>query len=367
MGKETISNIQGISMVILFIGGSTYVLGTAGEAGPDLWLAIIIAILFSLVIIRIYSRILSQFPRRNLFQILEDVFGRVIGKIISLLYIWYFFHLTSLVLTNFGEYVNVLQLEDTPKVIIEIAFMLLAIWIVKSGVEVLGRWAALFVIFILFTQAIATSLTIPVMNMNNLRPFLNNGIRPVLKGAFSTFSFPLAETIAFMALFDSLKNNKSSYKVYNIGIIIGGLSIFATSVVDMLVLGKQDFNNLYFLSYATLSRIKFPGSIERIEVGVATSIIVAGFIKISVFLLASCKGISNLFNTDDYRFIVTIIGIFSIILSFIVYDSTMAMVEWGINVYNYYAFVFQVILPIILLIGIEIKIRLRKRKKLHRN
>lgn len=47
MNKEVISDKQGINLVILFIMGSTLVIGTGAEAGKDSWLAIIIAIIFS--------------------------------------------------------------------------------------------------------------------------------------------------------------------------------------------------------------------------------------------------------------------------------------------------------------------------------
>ncbi len=356
MNKEIISNTQGISMMALFIAGSTFALGTAAAAKQDIWLAIIIAILFSLIAVVIYAAILTEFPGKNLFEILEYVFGSVIGKVISVLYIWYFFHLAALVLTNFGQFVNKLGMTDTPKLVIECFFMFIVVLGVRQGIELLGKCSIVFLIMLLVTEFVSITFKIPIINLNHLKPFLYDGLKPVMNSAFSTFSFPFAETIVFMVVFNGLRNKKSYYRVYIIGILIGGLAVLAASVFEMMVLGKVEYLKTYFPTYVAIGRIKFPGFIERIEASISVAILLGGFLKISICLLACCKGISNLFNINDYRFLVTIIAILAIILSSIVYENTMEMVEWAVNVYSYYALVFQVILPIIIFIIMKIRI-----------
>ncbi len=42
--KEAISNRQAISMIILFITGSSLVLGSAKEAENDIWIAILLGL-----------------------------------------------------------------------------------------------------------------------------------------------------------------------------------------------------------------------------------------------------------------------------------------------------------------------------------
>ena len=48
---------------------------------------------------------------------------------------------------------------------------------------------------------------------------------------------------------------------------------------------------------------------------------------------------------------------FMVFFSIIVYKSTMEMEEWAFKVWPYYAFIFQAILPVIILIFAEIKAR----------
>ena len=66
MRKEKISDRQGISLVTLFIFGSTLVMGTGGQAENDAWISIILAIIFSVPILMMYSRILYRYPGEDL-------------------------------------------------------------------------------------------------------------------------------------------------------------------------------------------------------------------------------------------------------------------------------------------------------------
>ena len=65
MNKEIITNKQGISIIVLFILGSSIVLSPGGGAKQDAWIAIIIALLIALPSVFVYSRLLSIYPEKN--------------------------------------------------------------------------------------------------------------------------------------------------------------------------------------------------------------------------------------------------------------------------------------------------------------
>lgn len=355
MNKEKISDKQGIALVALFIMGSSLVIGTGSIAGKDTWLAIILAILFSFPMLMVYARVLFVFPEKDLFDILEIVFGEFFGKIISILYIWYAFHLGVMVLRNFGEFINTVALEETPMIIPIIVLAFLCIWGIKNGMEVLGRVGEVALIILIPLIFLTIGLLMPEVELNNIRPILSNGMNPVLKGAFSVFSFPFAETILFSFVFSGLKKKNSPYKVYTLGLLIGGMIIFATAINELLVLGVNEYTTTYFPAHSSVSRIDVGTFLQRLEIIVAISFLGSGFVKICICLLGACNGIAKVFNFHDYRFIVVPIGLLMINLSYFIYDSTMEMGEWAFTTYDYYAFFYQVILPVFIIIFAEFK------------
>jgi spore germination protein KB len=152
MNKEIISQRQGIIIMILFIFGSTLALGTGSEAKNDAWIAIILGIVFSVPVMLMYSRLLSAYPGKDIFDILNIVFGKFLGRAICILYIWFPFHLGALVIRNFGEFINAVALPETPKIVPMIILAGLSAWVAKQGIDTLSRCAGFFVIIVIFAH-----------------------------------------------------------------------------------------------------------------------------------------------------------------------------------------------------------------------
>lgn len=136
-----------------------------------------------------------------MYDILELVFGKFIGKGISLLFTWFSFFLGILVLRVFGDFISVISLQNTPKIIIMFFLGLLCIWGVSKGIKTLGKWAELFVIGAIVSILLITLFLIPEMKINNLRPVLYGGIKPIIKGTFYALVFPFTQTIIFTTFF----------------------------------------------------------------------------------------------------------------------------------------------------------------------
>lgn len=354
MNKEVISNKQGISIISLFIMGSSMILTTAGEAKKDIWIALILSILSSLPIVLVHARLQSLFPKKDLYDILEFVLGKFIGKGISILFIGFSFFLCGLVLRVFGDFIYVVALADTPKVISMIFTGALSIWIVKEGIEVIGRWGEFFFIVIIVLLMIIFLLLIDNMNINNLCPLFNEDLNIVIKASFHAFVFPFTQTIIFTTVFSTF-NKKDSYKVYTLGILIGWAVLFIFSVNDILVLGVDISGNMYFPSYASARLLKIGTLPADFEIIIAVAFLIGGFIKVSMCLLSTCNGIAKTFGFNDYRFLVTPIGLLVINLSYFIHGNVMEKSKFALEVYPFYALPFQVILPMIILILAEIK------------
>jgi len=361
MEKELITNKQGIMMTILFVLGSNLLLGIAEEAKRDSWIAALLSIIMAVPALLAYSRILSNFPGKNLFEILQMVFGRFFGGVISILYIWYAFHLGSLVVRNFSEFINVIALPETPELFIVVVFMLLCIWAVKDGIELLGKWSEFFTHLVIFFIIALVLLSIPNMELNNILPIMYNGPKPVIKGAISGFAFPFAETVIFTMVFGALKDKSSPYRILLTGMLVGGVILTIVALMNILVLGEKFMSILYFSTYSSIRTVNVGGFIQRVEGSVAISFMIAGFVKVCVCLLAACKGLAKVLKIESYRVIVTPVALLMAEVAYVNYISITVMIDWNYRVYNIYALPFQVLLPIIILIGSEIKIRRSKK------
>lgn len=150
MNRETITDKQSTYLVIMFLLGTATILIRGLEAKQDLWLSIILAMLMTLAMCLIYARLHYLFPHKDLFDILKICFGKLIGKIIGLLYIWFAFHLSALILTYNGFVFTTLHFPETPEIAFNILSVLVGIYAVKLGIEVLARWGNFFLLILIF-------------------------------------------------------------------------------------------------------------------------------------------------------------------------------------------------------------------------
>ncbi len=359
MRKEIITNKEAICLLVIFYFGSSFLLGISNEAKNDGWISGIFGLIFVTPMIFAYIRVLFLFPGKDLYEIFDLTFGKAVGKIFSVLYIWYSFHLGALVIRNFGEFVNTVAMPETPMFVSMLCLTFVSITSVKSGVEVLARTSTYLLPLLLFITMSVQLMGFPLLDFRKIKPFFGNGLPVVLKGGAVAFSFPFAESVLFLAVFSSLKGKESIKKVYLIGTIIGGLLIILTTLRNILILGGIQAK-FYFPSHVAVSRISIGDFLQRIELTVALVFVVSVFVKTSVCLLVACKGIAHLFLLD-YRSIVIQMGLIMLYFSYSLYDSIMEMAHWAFTTYFYYAFPFQVIFPVVLLITAEIKVRRRKK------
>ena len=157
MGKEQISVKQGVCVIMLFIFGSSVVMGVNSEAEQDSWISLMVAAIGSIPMILVYARIVRLSPGMDLFEMLEALLGKVGGKVMVALMTWYALHLGALVLRNFSEFIQIAAMPETPQLPIMIVMMLVAAYMAKSGIETLGRWA-LGILPIILLVVVATVL-----------------------------------------------------------------------------------------------------------------------------------------------------------------------------------------------------------------
>ncbi|WP_339821024.1 endospore germination permease [Paenibacillus sp. FSL R7-0216] len=363
MNKEMVTGGEARTILILFIMGSTMILGAAGQAKRDSWIAILIAIGLAIPVALISARLLTLYPGQNLFDICQNVFGKVLGNLFILLYVWYAVHLASLVLRNYGEFMTSEAMPETPMLVPMLFVCALSVFVVLHGIETLGRSVRLLFNICTVTILLVLFLTIGRMEFNNVLPILDHNWGPVWEGAFSTFSFPFAEAFLLTAIFGGVRDRKSFVRIFLFGLLIGGALILFISLRNIFVLGTYTMSNVYFPSYAAIGRINVGDFIQRIEGTVAIIFVICVFVKFSVCLLAASQGIAKLFRLSSYRSVVLQTGLLTTYLAYSLFDNIMDMEFFATKIYPFYAFPFQVVFPVLLLLIAEIKVRSARRAK----
>ncbi|HHV64124.1 MAG TPA: endospore germination permease [Peptococcaceae bacterium] len=351
MTNVKISGYQLALLIMGFLFGSTAVLNPTAMAGQDAWLAYILAWVGGFMLIWLYVRIALINPSLTLVEILKVTFGKYLGTVIALLYIWYFLHLAALVLRDFGEHMNVTVFYRTPMTFIISCFALLIAYCLRKGLEVTGRAAEILMPYLFIFVIIIFFLLIPEYDTNNLFPFLEKGLTPVIQVAFGVLTFPFGETVTFLMIFPALYSPGQLKKVSFAAFGVMGFIILGIIVRDLLSLGPD-----------LLTRLVFPPSLSteltpelQLEPLISVNFLLGGWVKITVCLYAALVGIAQLLGLNDYKHLVLPLVLLAVGLAMWLYEDLFKMMDWTANVYPYYAFPLQFGIPLLILLVAKIR------------
>ncbi len=354
MNKETISLRQAIYSIMLFIFGSSIVLGVSGTAEQDAWISLLLAMAGTFPLFMMYARIIRLYPETDFFDIVTSLFGNIIGKIVIVLFTWYAIHLAALVLRNFSEFLQIVSMPETPELPLMVALVLVTAYLAKGSTSVLGKWSVVMFPIVAIVILLTVVLSVKDMDLTNLLPIMEKGWVPVLEGAFQIVTFPFAETVVFLCLAGSIKKQDSPYKIYGYSLLFGGLFLALVMVRNIAILGPTMVGISYFPSYTTARILRLGDFLSRIEGTITMNFLLSGIVKIAICLAAGAKGIAKLFNINAYKNMLMPVSMLALALCAIVYKSAMEMFGF-LKYYQFYAIPFQIIIPLAVWITAEIK------------
>ncbi|MED1466967.1 endospore germination permease [Bacillus salipaludis] len=168
----------------------------AEKAGTDGWISLLIGWFFSVMASIFIIKTVERYPNDTLYEILIRLFGKIIGKAVVIVYMFYFAFYAGTILVNGCLYIKAWFLPRTPGFIILLLFSIPTFLVARNGIRILGRYSELSFYMVMW---IPLFFLIPLRDGNWLHflPLLKEGWKPVISAVPTTvFSF-LGFEVAF--------------------------------------------------------------------------------------------------------------------------------------------------------------------------
>lgn len=328
---------------------------TAQSAKNDLWLTGILASLIGFLNVYMVTRLHQLYPKETVIQYSEHIVGKIIGRIIGMVYFLYFLHTTGIIAREYGEFVKGNFLFKTPLLLIISTMILLCAFAVRGGAELLARSAVVLTPLFLIPTLILL-LLIPDADVKNIFPILSHGISPVIKGTITPQAW-VSEFFLMTFFLPSLSDSSKARKWGMISMCAVILSMIFVNLITLFLLGPDISNKIHPILIA-FRYIKLGNLFENMEALLLAMWIVGNFIKIGVFYYAAVFSFGQLFNLSDYRFVVFPLGIFSVVFSMWGLPNFTKLGSYLKNAAPFEITVILMLIPLLLLIVAV----LRKRK-----
>src|SRR5690625_4321124 len=159
------------------------------KAGSDSWISVLLAGVIIQVIILIYAKLVKRFPSHHLYEIIQLVFGKWIGKTIIIFYSIYFIILGGVFLAKYAFILKSWMMPLTPKWILIVLILLLSVYTAIENIQVIARLLTLSsIILVIFIGISAFALR--DAHITYILPIGNSGLKSIIDGIpVSIYSF----------------------------------------------------------------------------------------------------------------------------------------------------------------------------------
>lgn len=357
--KDRIPTSQAVVILINYIlaVGILTLPRTAAEKvkTPDVWITVIIGGLIAMVAGVIIVKLSQQFPGETFYQYSQEIVGKWVGVLLSVLIVGYFVMLASFEVRVLGEITSFFLLEGTPGWAIIMPFMWVSIYLNLGGINSIARLFEIIFPITVFIFLLTSFMSIGIFELDNLRPVLGLGVIPVLKGIkTTTLAYSGAEIMLLLLAF--MKHPFQAVKVVLIGTAIP-LVFYVITVV--MVMGTFSVDGVVMRTWPSIDLMRsfeIPGLIfERFESLLLVIWIMQIFATYTICYYASSLGLAQLFNKNSHSFLYALLPVIYIVAE--IPKNINDLFKFGDMIGNV-AIVLFGILPLLLL-GIS---RWRKRK-----
>jgi spore germination protein KB len=225
--KVGISNSMFISLIInlVYAKGIGLTQGSmAREVGSDMWIATLFSAIQGALIMLLTVYIIRKAPKFNIFEQSELLLGKWFGKIICVIAFCFFLGASGAVFITFVYHLKDYFLPEAPIVIFVIAGLIMGVFALYHGIEVIGRLAIIGIFSVTAFNVILFMGSVSNFDIRELMPVFRHGFVPTLWASrFNNTDWAMATMMAAILL--PIVNDKQQWGKSAPGSILLGFMI----------------------------------------------------------------------------------------------------------------------------------------------
>jgi spore germination protein KB len=273
----------------------------AREIGSDIWIATIFSSLQGLLAMMLIVYIIKKLPDRDIIQHSELLLGKWFAKGVALIVFVFFLFSYGGVMATFVYHLKDFFLPEAPILVVVLAAILMGIYGIFFGLEVLSRMALLGVFSILCLNILILIGSLADFDIRELLPTFQAGFGKTLWASrHHDADWAVATMMATMVL-PHVKNKETWARSGAAGIVFGGLFVVLWPILEVGVL-TAEVAAQYLVSCMQMARSAHIGFfLHRYEMIMIAFFALSSLTQIMITLLCASIAMQRLIGLKDYR------------------------------------------------------------------
>ena len=344
MKQERISTSQlSVVIAITIMGAEVQSIPRVLASGAEnsAWISLLIGWGIGAVGMALFIRLASRFPTKTLAEYFALVFGRWLGKLLSLSFSAYLIGLCILNTRVFAQTIAIPLLPETPISAILAVLVVLLVYESHAGLRSIAQLGQMFIVPIALAAVLIVLGVVPLIDLGRLEPLFEPGLGPVLSTALVASTYVGESIVILIYPYQQVGALRASF----IGMAIALALLLPVVVAVTGVFGHERAVDLLFPTLSLARLISFGGFIEHAEVLFVILWLFSAFLKISVFFYAGSLALAQSLDIDDYRPLVNILATI-VVFGAVLPDNIAVVLEFR-GLLDRYSWVYQYGIPLL--------------------
>ncbi|PEL12464.1 endospore germination permease [Bacillus sp. AFS017336] len=364
--KLSITGFQFFCMIFIFGVGASPPVEIYMKAKQDGWISLLIGLFLACLLFAVYIKLYSLFPDLLFTKYIQIILGKYVGKILALIYILYFIYIAARDLRDFEDLLKITLYNASSLLSLGIVMMLLIMYAMSKGLETFARANEFIFIMIMFLVIIFIGFEIisKLIKLDNLRPVLENGWKPIWKSAFPiSMTIPFGEVLTFTMIMPHLNKKDTAIKVGIPALLFSGCILTLFAVLNTAILGPAVIERTTYPLLTAVSYINIADFVQRLDTFIVVIAVCNAFVKITIYFYCAVSGAADLFNIKKSDQLVYPFGIITVICSLWIATSILEQHDEGIHLVPYLLHIpLQIVIPVSLLFILLLQGKLKSKK-----
>ena len=275
---------------------------TAARARQDAWLSLVPAFFFGSLQVYLATRLAQRFPGETVVQYAPRLAGQLPGKLIGLVYVFYFLYVGYFVQQEFAALMSSAYMPLTPPILFMLVLAGLAVYAAYGGLEVICRINTLVLSVALAAIVLVFALVLKDFKTWRFLPVLENGVEPVALGTLAPAGW-FGETAVIVMLYPFITDKQRAVKTGLLAVLILFVAMELVVVGAIGLQGPLEAGRFLFPTFNIVRRISLEALpiLERQDAIFMMIWVVAMMVKLTTFFFAGVLGLAQWIDAREYR------------------------------------------------------------------
>ncbi|SDI46224.1 GerAB/ArcD/ProY family transporter [Natribacillus halophilus] len=243
----------------------------------------------------------KRFPEKSIIHYSEDIVGKWLGRIGSLVIIVFFTVLTALAAREFGEVVIINILPATPMEVTVIVMLLTAAIFVRNDMNTFAYIHVFYLPVLFIPNAIIIALSVGDSDALYLQPLWGNDPSGMLPGIFTIASLLQGSFILTMII-PFMRSPEKAMKATVWAIVLAGLLCLSIVIATLGLFGPGETQHLLWPTLELARSITIPGEfLERLDIFFLVVFVVAVFTTLYGTYMFIVYSLKQLLRLQDHK------------------------------------------------------------------